>query len=92
MDTAEVMINNRAGAAARVKKASEVADHIEIARVLKPMGLRIKVAGNSFMVLKKIRTAPASKPERTRGSVMVTNICKDLRPRLRAASSSRGLI
>ncbi len=47
MDTAEVMINNRAGAAARVKKASEVADHIEIARVLKPMGLRIKVAGNS---------------------------------------------
>jgi hypothetical protein len=89
--TEDINIKSRAGTAARAKKASEVADQIEVASVLKPMGLRSSVAGSSFMVVRKTRAAPAKIPGRTRGRVTVTRVCNGVRPRLRAASSTRGL-
>jgi hypothetical protein len=92
MGTEEIKINRRAGAEARAKKASEVADHMEVASVLKPIGLSIRVAGSSFMVVKKMMTAPARTPDRTSGRVMVTKTCRDLRPRPRATSSRCGVI
>jgi hypothetical protein len=35
-----------------------------VASVLKPMGLKIRVLGSSFMVVKKTSPALANKPER----------------------------
>ena len=48
-------INNKEEAAASAKKASEAELHIEVARVLKPGGESINVAGNSFRVSKKTK-------------------------------------
>ena len=87
----ENKINRRAGAAARAKKASEAADQMEVARVVKPMGLRISVAGSSFIVSKNTRAAPATMPGVTNGSVTEENTPIGARPKLRAASSIRGL-
>ena len=60
--TEETRTSNRPGAAARAKKASSAADQMVVARVLNPMGLRISVAGSSFMVSKKTRAAPETIP------------------------------
>ena len=43
----EATINSSAGAAAWAKNASEVAAQMEVARVVKPTGLRISVAWRS---------------------------------------------
>ena len=53
----------------KLKKASEEALHIEVANVLKPNGLKINVAGNSFIVNKKTITPPAITPCLTMGKV-----------------------
>ena len=84
-------IRSRAGTAAWAKRDSEVADQTEVANVLKPMGLKISVAGSSFIVVRKTRAAPVRIPGRIRGRVTVTIVCQTVRPRLRAASSIRGL-
>jgi hypothetical protein len=89
--TDDINIKSRAGTAARAKKASEVADQIEVANVLKPMGLKISVAGSSFIVVRKTRAAPAKMPRRIMGRVTVPRTWSKVRPRLRAASSIRGL-
>ena len=78
--------------AARAKKASEVNDHTEVARVVKPVGLRIRVAGSSFMVSRNTREAPATMPGRAAGSVTDVNAPRGDRPSPRAASSTRGFI
>ena len=56
------IINKRAFTAALVKNASSWAHQIEVAKVLKPIGLRRRVAGNSFMHSRKTRAAPDSMP------------------------------
>ena len=66
----EAAISRRAGPAARAKKASEAADQMEVARVLKPIGLKIRVAGSSFMVSRNTRAAPAMIPGCTSGTVI----------------------
>ena len=66
---ADTNISNSAGAAAWAKKASEEALHIDVANVLKPNGLKINVAGNSFIVNKNTITPPASTPCLTMGKV-----------------------
>ena len=87
MGTEESNINNKAGTAALAKKASEVADQTEVARVLNPIGLSSKVAGSSFMVVRKTRPAPAMMPGLTRGKVTESNVCIGERPSMRAAAS-----
>src|SRR5215217_6392836 len=71
MGRAETKIRSSAGAAARAKKASEVAVQILVAKVSKPRGERSRVAGSSFMVVKKTSAAPARMPEEAKGAVMV---------------------
>ena len=85
-------MSNSAGKAARAKNASEAADQIEVAKVLKPMGLSINVAGNSFITSRKTKAHPASIPGRAMGSVTEENARRGLLPRLLAASSILGLI
>ena len=63
-------MSSNAGAAARAKKASEAALQTEVARVSKPMGLKMSVAGNSFITSKKTSAAPARIPGLTRGTVI----------------------
>ena len=77
------------GMAARAKNASDVKDHTEVANVVKPVGLRIKVAGSSFMVRRKTREAPAMMPGRAAGRVTDANAPNGDRPSPRAASSTR---
>src|SRR3990172_8289517 len=89
--TDDSRIRSKAGNAALAKKACDAADHIAVDRVLKPIGLRINVAGSSFMTVKKTSAAPARIPDRTRGKVIVVKTLNGVRPRLRAASSIRGL-
>ena len=90
--TADAAISSSAGNAARAKNASDAADQIEVARVLKPMGLSIRVAGSSFITNKKTKAHPASRPGRATGRVAEENARIGLRPRPLAASSIRGLI
>ena len=78
--------------AARAKKASAVNDQTEADRVLNPVGLRISVAGSSFMVRRKTSDAPATMPGLAAGRVTEVNAPNGERPRLRAASSTLGLI
>ena len=86
----ETAISSSAGAAARAKNASSAAAQMDDARVVKPMGLRISVAGSSFMVRRNTRAAPVRIPGRTSGSVTVRRTDSGPRPRLRAASSNSG--
>ena len=88
----EAAIRIRAGTAARAKKASDVADHMEVASVLNPTGLSTIAAGSSFIVVKKTIDAPAMIPGNNRGTVMEDITPRGLRPMLRAASSICGLI
>ena len=67
----EARISSKAGAAALAKKASEAAAQIDVARVSNPMGLKINVAGSSFMVSRNTNAAPAKMPGRTNGTVTV---------------------
>ena len=85
-------INTSAGSAARAKNASEAALQIDVASVLKPGGLKINVAGSSFIVNRKTRPEPANIPRNARGRVIRRKDCKEDFPKLREASSSRGLI
>ena len=71
MGTDEATMRMRAGAAAWAKKAAEAADQVDVARVVNPIGLRMRVAGSSFIVMRKTNAAPASIPGRIRGSVIV---------------------
>ena len=86
----ETATSSSAGAAARAKNASCDAAQIDDARVVKPIGLRISVAGNSFIVSRNTRAAPVRTPGRTSGKVTVNNTDNGRRPRLRAASSNSG--
>ena len=87
----ETRISSNAGAAARAKNASEAAAQMDVANVVKPMGLKMSVAGNSFIVSKKTRAAPDRIPGSTRGRVTEVNTRKGVLPRPRAASSILGL-
>ena len=60
-------INTSAGRAARAKNASDAALQIDVASVLKPGGLKINVAGSSFIVNRKTRPEPANIPRNARG-------------------------
>ena len=60
--SADTNIRSRAGAAAWAKKASEEALHMDVAKVSKPSGLNIKVAGNSFIVNRNTIAPPANIP------------------------------
>ena len=91
MGSDDIRISVRAGAAARAKKASEDADQMEVARVSKPRGLSISVAGSSFIDTRNTRAAPISTPGRTSGTVTLRITWPGVRPSPRAASSSRGL-
>ena len=84
--------NSRAWTAASAKNASDAVDHIDIASVSNPIGDNIIVAGNSFMVNINTRAPPANKPGRMIGIVIEYSTCIGPFPRLRAASSRRGLI
>ena len=86
----EARISSNAGAAAWAKKASDAAPQMEVAKVEKPIGRNIRVAGSSFMVSRNTRAAPAKIPGRTKGRVTEVNTLKRGRPKLRAASSTLG--
>lgn len=58
-----------AGIAACVKYASEAADQVEVASVLKSKGLKMRVAGNSFIVNKNTNAAPINMPGLINGVV-----------------------
>ena len=68
---AETSIRSNAGAAAWAKNASDEALHMDVAKVSKPNGLNIKVAGNSFIVNKNTIAPPANMPCFTKGIVNV---------------------
>ena len=87
----ETRMSSSAGAAAWAKKASEDADHMAVANVLKPSGLKMRVAGSSFIVMRKTSAAPDMTPGRTRGTVTAIMVWRGDLPRPRAISSSRGL-
>ena len=89
---AEAAISSRAGSAALAKNASDAADQMEVARVLNPMGLKISVAGSSFITSRKTSAHPASSPGRATGKVTDEKARMGLLPRPLAASSIRGLI
>ncbi len=84
-------MSNSAGAAARAKNASDAAAQMEVARVVKPIGLKIRVAGNSFMVNKNTKAAPDKIPGSTKGRVTVVNTLRGVFPNPLAASSILGL-
>ena len=85
-------MSNNAGSAARAKNASDAFDQMEVARVLKPMGLRINVAGSSFITNRNTRAHPAISPGLATGRVTDEKARSGLLPSPRAASSIRGLI
>jgi hypothetical protein len=64
---------------------------MSVASVSKPIGRRRIVAGSSFIAERKTRAAPARMPERTSGTVTRASVPSGPLPRLRAASSWRGL-
>ena len=90
--TADAAIKSNAGNAALAKNASEAADQMEVASVLKPMGLSINVAGSSFITSRKTKAHPANSPGRATGSVTDEKARKGLLPSPLAASSILGLI
>ena len=77
----------RAGAAASAKKASSIRSKTIAASGRNPIGLSNRVAGSSFIVVRKTSAPPESTPGKTRGRVMVRNTLRAERPRLRPASS-----
>ena len=85
-------ISSRAGAAAWAKNASEAADQAEVARVLNPIGPKTRVAGSSFITSRNTRAAADAIPGLAKGNVTEVMTCQGGRPKLRAASSNRGLI
>ena len=80
-EIAETSTNKRAGPAARAKKASSVALQMRVARVLKPVGPRSRVAGSSFIPVKKTRARPASRPGLIRGRVIEKRAWPGVRPK-----------
>ena len=84
-------IRSNDGAAALAKNASDAADHMDVASVVKPVGLRINVAGNSFIVSRNTMAAPARMPVRNNGSVTLVSTRTGDLCRLRATSSMLGL-
>ena len=91
IDMADTAINRSEGAAARAKKALSVADQTRVARVLNPVGERIRVAGSSFMVVRNTSAAPVRSPGLIRGTETWRIELSWLRPSVRAASSMCGL-
>mgnify|MGYP000244650565 CR=1 FL=1 len=90
--TADAAMSSRAGNAALAKNASEAADQMEVASVLNPMGLSIRVAGSSFITNKKTKAHPANNPGRATGRVTEEKARSGVLPRPLAASSILGLI
>jgi hypothetical protein len=84
--------NIKAGAAARAKKASDEADHTEVASVLNSSGPNIIVAGNSFMATRKTRAPAERMPGLIRGRVTDRIVSRADLPKPRDASSSLGSI
>jgi len=68
--TEDTNISSSAGAAALAKKASEDALHTAVDKVLNPSGLKINVAGSSFIVSKNTIANPAINPGRSKGKVI----------------------
>ena len=87
----DAIISNSAGTAALVKNASSVAHQIDVAKVLNPIGPKMRVAGNSFMASRNTMAPPARRPGISRGKVTVVKALSGVFPRIRAASSSLGL-
>ncbi len=75
-ESAEKSTRSSAGAAARAKNPSAVADQMRVARVGKPVGLRRSVAGSSFIVVRKTSAAPLVIPPRAMGRVMRKSTCR----------------
>lgn len=69
---------------------SDAGLQIRVARVSKPIGRKIKVAGSSFIDVRKTNEPPINRPRRTSGHVTVRKIEKPLRPSVLAASSKVG--
>jgi hypothetical protein len=68
----DMTISTSAGAAALAKKASDEADHIAVAKVLKPSGPRMRVTGNSFIVTRNASAAPTRTPGHSKGTVTLS--------------------
>ena len=83
-------ISINAGAAAWAKSASEEALQTSVANVSKPKGLKIKVAGNSFMVSRNTSAPPANIPGLIKGRVIERITENASLPRLRPAYSKPG--
>lgn len=64
---------------------------MEVAKVVNPMGLKISVAGNSFMVNKNTKAAPDRIPGSTKGRVTEVKTLKGVLPSPLATSSIMGL-
>ena len=54
-----------------MKNASDEADQMEVAKLLKPMGARMSVAGSSFMVRRNVKAPPAKSPGINNGRSML---------------------
>ena len=64
---------------------------MEVANVVKPMGLKMRVAGNSFIVNKNTRAAPDRIPGSTSGRVTDVKTLRGVLPKPLAAYSMLGL-
>ena len=67
---AETQTSKSEGTAARAKNASSVAFQIRVARVSKPVGPRMRVAGSSFMQLRNTSATAVNTPGRASGKMM----------------------
>jgi hypothetical protein len=76
--------------AAEPKAWISVRDHNSVAKVLKPVGRSIKVAGSSFIAVRTTRSVPAAIPGHARRPVTVHQARSGPRPRLRAVDSKPG--
>jgi hypothetical protein len=56
--------------------------HISVARVSKPVGLSMRVAGSSFIAAKKTKRVPVSTFGAARGSTTAEKVCRRLFPRV----------
>jgi len=57
------------------ENTSFVVDQIRVAKVLKPIGARSRVAGSSLIAVRKTNAAPPIIPGRIRGTVIDRSVC-----------------
>ena len=86
------MISSKAGIAACAKNASLEADQTTVAKLLNPRGLKMSVAGNSFIVTKNTKTAPTRTLFLSNGNVTNHSVSMAVFPRFQEDSSIAGLI